>query len=373
MSKRKKQLPQTEDEVSLSEEQEAYVKDWLDIEPSNLSKEQREYTVQHWNQIIDPDEFYALFPPRKLTPEEIERETEMLEALKEVAEFKARRAELFESIMDIPEPEWIVEGFAVREGITLLYGESGVGKTSLMLQLIASLNEQRKLLSLDVRQAKPLLIEQDENPSLLRSHIERMLPIYPSLEELIVPREPVLWDNTKANFTNRLLEDFIHYSASDLVIIDSLTSLGIEDINHPRCSLVFDRLRILARKKACAFIVIHHPNKAGGIMGTGLLKPKTECTLQLQSGKLIFEKIRGNTPAGALVEPNKDPYLGISQDLKTLVFRVERATFIRERLTQGMPRAELIEVVRALYGGKRDSVGKAVDRASAELKEKGKL
>ena len=108
-------------------------------------------------------------------------------------------------------------------------------------------------------------------------------------------------------------------------------------------------------------------------MGSGLLKPKTECTLQLQSGKLIFEKIRGNTPAGALVEPNKDPYLGISQDPKTLIFRVERATFIRERLAQGMPRAELIEVVRALYGGKRDSVGKAVDRASAELKEKGKL
>ena len=48
-----------------------------------------------------------------------------------------RKEQLFMKIMDIPKANWLVEGVAVRDGITLLFGDAGVGKTSLMLQLIA--------------------------------------------------------------------------------------------------------------------------------------------------------------------------------------------------------------------------------------------
>jgi len=358
------------EDVELSEEQKEWIKDHLGEEPSEISGKQRQYISENWNKVVNPEEYHASFPPREPTFEEMEADVLVADDLKKSIE---RREQLFMSIMKISEPEWLVEGFAVRQGITVFYGDAGEGKTSLMLQLIGSAFESRRLLSFQVRLANPLLIEQDENPELLRSHVERMIPVYPSLRLLEVPREPVLWDNQKGDFANTLLEDYIRYSAANIVIIDSLTSLGIDDINHPKCSIIFDKFRLLAREWGCAFIVLHHPNKSGNIMGNKLIRAKAECVIQLQKGKVLFEKLRAKMPSSLVIEVGKVPYLEVKQDTNTLVFNIDRTTYIREQFLEGKSRAEIIDITRALYGGSKDAIGKAVDREKATLKEEGKL
>lgn len=283
-----------------------------------------------------------------------------------------KRKEFFTSVFDIPEPEWLVEGFAVKEGITLLYGDRATGKTSLMLQLIASAWEGKDLLSLKVKQVRPLFIEQDENPAMLRGHIERMLPKYDSLERLELPNDRLLWDNQNLRFAvPGMLELLISLSRANLVIIDSLTSMGIDDINHPRSAIVFDRLRDVAREWQCAFIVIHHPNKSGEIMGSNMIPPKTDIILYLEIGKLSFEKLRGQPPSIARLDQTY-PYMKIKQDEDTLVFRIDRADFIRKLIQEKKLKPEIVGTVQEVYGGERDAVRKAVGREMEKIAKKGK-
>lgn len=298
----------------------------------------------------------------RYTGEPSEEEVQLIEAIEKA---QKKKQELFTPIMDIPEPEWLIEGFVVREGITLLYGDRSAGKTSLMLQLIGCAIERKRLFGLQSRQIVPLLIEQDENPSLLRGHIERMLPVYPSLGQLQVPQEPILWDNKEGNFANiELFNDFILYSGlANLVVIDSLTSLGIEDITLPKCSIVFDKLRTIAANWRCAFIVIHHPNMKGEVMGSKLIQAKVDVILHLHDKKISIEKLRGKTPETASVDNNaKYPYFKVEQDKETLVFRIDRAEFIRAQLKQGKQKQDVVEEVLRQYGGSKESARKAVER-----------
>ncbi len=355
--------------MPLSGEQQQYVKEALGIEPTALTTGQAEYIEDHWNKAIDSkldlEEYKALFPPPALTPEQTRQSEEALKALKEVVAFEEKQTQLFQRVTDIPEPEWVVEGFAVKEGITILFGDKGQGKTSLMLQLIGCVQEGKSLVSLRVGEARTLLIEQDENPALLRGHLDRMLPVHPSLENLLVPKEPVRWNNDKMNFDNpAFIDDLMKYSKADLVIIDSLSSVGIEDINHPKGAAIFDQLRILARKWNCAFIVLHHPNKNGEVMGSNLIQAKVDVILRLHDGALSFYKLRGKYPAvvDTTVQP---PRIRIAQDKATLVFSPDKATIaknradrIRKLVSEKRTRAEIVEITHKEFGGDRTPLPK---------------
>jgi len=398
-----------EKKLTLSEEQAKWVQDQLGLDPKTLSDAQGEHIIKYWEnkpyrdfvrQRLDAkwlklgtkikkdqlDEYYgvirqcdqewasekekeerefrALFPPRELSVEEEVLQEEIAKAMQKSADMHDK---LFTPIMDIPKAEWIIQGIAVKEGITLLFGEPGAGKTSLMLQLIAAAQVGMPFVGIGVSKVTTLLVEQDENPGMLRGHIERMLPMLPSLRYLEVPNGTVLWDTNKGSFSDNTLGELIQYSGmANLVIIDSLTSLGIEDINHPRCSLVFDALRRLARAWRCAFIVIHHPNKGGDVMGSKLIHAKVDVMLRLETGKLIFEKLRGGYPAGTVIDGKEQPYLPIVQDPTTLVFRVDRETCIRGLKQAGVPRADAIRIIMVEYGGSKEAVSKAYDRVKED-------
>lgn len=296
---------------------------------------------------------------------------------KAIEEYEKGKKYLFTNVMDIPEVDWLVEGFAVEEGLTLLFGDAGVGKTSLMLQLMGCLTEGKEFLGLVTKKVETLLIEQDESRPLLRGHVERMLSGYPSLKWTEVPNFQILWDGEKMDFqyADYSLKKLIGYFWHPIVIIDSLTSLGIEDINHPASAILFDKLRQLAGIYHCAFILLHHPNKSGDVMGSNLIKAKVDCMLHLQSGRLSFEKLRGKTPESVVTKPGEVPYLSIRQDPDTLIFSEVkgRVEFIQELLLQGKPRPEIIEAVCQAYGGRKASVARAVDREKEKLIESEKL
>ena len=262
-------------------------------------------------------------------------------------EAEQKEKELFISVMDLPEVEWVVEGFIVREGITLLFGDAGIGKTSLMLQLIGCVTEVKPFLDQSVIKSNVLLVEQDEGPSVLRSHIQKMVFAHPSLWWLKLPKNTIYWNNASRNFEadGMILKELIAYSSADIVIIDSLTSLGIEDINHPSSSIVFDRLRDMANKLRCSFVVLHHPNKSGGIMGNNLIEAKVDCLVQMKKEdgviKFVPRKIRGEGFETKNIYQNPD----------TLVFNSapEKKDWIRELHELGKKPKEIAEIVSVAY------------------------
>ncbi len=316
-----------------------------------------------------------------------------------------REKQVFHNVLDIPEADWLVEAVIPVQGISLLYGDAGIGKTTLMLQLIDAVQRTVDFIGLSTKPSKVLLIEQDEPTNLIRSHVERMLPDCPSLTDLKVPASFLSWEDKTKDFevgggiprdAASSLEELIFLSDSKIVVIDSLTSIGIADINNPGVSLLFDRLRRVSATYGCSFVLLHHPGKSREIMGSNLIKAKVDVILHLNKDRLTFQKLRGTTPKIAKFEPGKQPYLSIKQDPNTITFqladtsvrnlvdyspvrsipynkqgRSDRSEFIRKLWLDGKKRAEIVDLTVAAFQGNKETVGKAVDRERNKLEAEG--
>lgn len=199
---------------------------------------------------------------------------------------------LVTDVSEFPEPDWIVEGLIVRNGLAFLYGDSGAGKTTLCLYLADTVQQGKDLFGLKCKQGRVIFIENDESAELLRSHRDKVgLP-----HRLEVANVDITWDANNKKF-NLEFEQILYYYKPDIVIIDAYTSLGIPDITRPESGLVLDELRRMAKHHQCAFVIIHHVNKSGEQIGSSLHKAKMDSMVSLINANntvtLTQEKIRG--------------------------------------------------------------------------------
>ena len=93
------------------------------------------------------------------------------------------------------------------------------------------------------------------------------------------------------DFENLL--DLIRAYPAELVIVDSLTSLGIPDLTSPSISHVMDRLRLINAEENCSFILLHHKNLSREILGSVMLRAKPDSIVELGREGLRFHKTRG--------------------------------------------------------------------------------
>jgi RecA-family ATPase len=206
-------------------------------------------------------------------------------------------SEFLLDIDKVPEPDWLAEGIIVRQGLTLIYGESQVGKTTFCLHLIDALQEGKPFFGRKCKPSKVLLVEQDQSPPITGRQKRKL----GKPKKLAIVKGQIRWSDTKGEFESNL-EVALTFNP-DVIIIDAYTSLGIKDINHPSAGLVFDALRVLSQTYNCAFVLIHHTNKGGGQMGSGLNIAKMDSVIFLSKQaetdgiktiKVEQEKIKGD-------------------------------------------------------------------------------
>jgi|GEM_PF-2512771 len=202
------------------------------------------------------------------------------------------RINLVSEVGEFPEPEWIVEGIVVRNGLTLLYGDSNAGKTTFCLYLVDAVQNGKDLFGLKCKEGSSIFIENDESPSLLRG----LRDIVGLPHILPVANVDIVWDANHKIFSEKF-DVMLHNYVPDIVIIDSYTSLGIPDITRPESALVLDELRRMAKNHKCAFVIIHHVNKSGEQIGSSLHKAKMDSIVSLvninNTVTLTQEKVRG--------------------------------------------------------------------------------
>lgn len=260
-------------------------------------------------------------PKRDLTMKDTEKVSWLKQSWGEGAD------ELLLDIDEVPEPDWLVEGIVVRQGLTLIYGESKIGKTTFCLNLIDALQRGNPLFGRKCKKAKALLIEQDQSPPILGAQKRKL----GKPEKLAVVKAQIRWNNATKKLDGNL--EAVLTFKPDVVIIDAYTSLGIEDINHPSAGLVFDALRVLSQEYNCAFVLIHHTNRSGTQMGSGLNTAKMDSVLFLKKTaesqgvktvKIEQEKVKGDKCDDMVVYFNTDTLqMTVDETAKEMVFRLK--------------------------------------------------
>lgn len=253
-------------------------------------------------------------------------------------------------ISEFPEPDWIVEGFIVRNGLTLLYGNSGTGKTTLCLYLADAMSKGMDFFGLKCKPGKVLFVENDESPELLKSHRDKVgLP-----DRLLVANIEVSWNTSEGRF-NKEFGDLLYYHFPDVVVIDAYTSLHIPDITRPDSALVLDELRRLAERYHCAMVIIHHVNKSNEQMGSSLHRAKMDSIVslvQLPKDRIVLtqEKIRGSKFQPKVINFNPDTLemRDASMTLKEQVLELQSLGLANKEIVDKFPKQHRGSVGRYL-------------------------
>lgn len=313
--------------------------------------------------------FYSEEDPPEWTYEEFMEELDLHcynEDEKEVLAL-ARKLERIEKGIDLArdvsefsEPDWIVEGLVVRNGLTLLYGDSGTGKATLCLYLADAMQEGKDLFGLKCKGGKVLFVENDESGELLKSHRDKVgLP-----KNLLVAKTDVVWE-AHGRF-NKEFDDMLYYYPSDLLVIDAYTSLGIPDITRPESALVLDELRRRSKEHHHATLITHHTNLSGGQMGSNLHRAKMDSIVSLSrigAERIILtqEKVRGSKFADKILDFNQDT-------LEMKEAGVSLKDEVRKLLSQGRNKDEIRE---SLPKSKKATVDRYIREVEAETRIKG--
>lgn len=176
----------------------------------------------------------------------------------------------FRTPTGIGELDRVLGGGVVLGGFTLLGGDPGIGKSTLLLQMAASLSEQKQ----DGKKQTVLYISAEESVEQTLNRAARL---------------SLFQDSVKVAAENNLLQilETINQLKPQVVIIDS-----IQTIYHPEVtsapgtvSQVRDcagHLMSLAKSKNIAIFLIGHITKDGNIAGPKVLEHMVDCVLSFE-------------------------------------------------------------------------------------------
>ena len=170
------------------------------------------------------------------------------------------------SVQNAQNYEWIVENFFPKGFISFLFGESGCGKTWILLDLCLKLIQGEDVLNgIEVQPSKVLLFEGDAPDTLLKERLFKLCSNVDDTKFKYVNRFNT--DNSDFNIDlasedgRKNIEIIIKESGCDLVIFDTLISFINDECDPKEIKPCVDFLRSVAKKYNCHILVCHHSRK----------------------------------------------------------------------------------------------------------------
>ena len=183
-------------------------------------------------------------------------------ALQQLSSIKTQSSARIKS--HISEFDRVLGGGFVPGQVVLLAGDPGIGKSTLLMQLAASMQEK-----------KVLYICGEESPNQIKVRAERMKY---KAENLYILNE-----------TDVLIINSILDSSSDfaLIIVDSIQTLSMEGIASPPGSVAQVRecshaLTVLAKRMQIPLVLVGHVTKDGNVAGPKVLEHLVDTVLYLE-------------------------------------------------------------------------------------------
>ncbi|MBP0011300.1 AAA family ATPase [Roseofilum sp. Belize Diploria] len=212
--------------------------------------------------------------------------------------------------------DWIFPGWIPRGSLVCLYGTGGVGKTRMTHSMTYSLISGEPWGDYEVDGAKRVLVVQADQGDRENHQMLDIQGFY-GLSDEQQDRYRVIqnWSTGRLSY---LKQEILEHKP-DVVVLDSYTTVNIDtttDENSMRYATPLIHWKRLAQECGCAFIVLHHANKGGGMRGTTAIHNTVDEVWQLAhrterpNGEVVLsiEKSRSRGPAQYLLKYDPDSW-----------------------------------------------------------------
>ncbi len=168
----------------------------------------------------------------------------------------------------IEELDRVLGGGLVPGSVTLLHGEPGIGKSTILLQAAAEIAASGRTV---------LYLSGEESPQQVRLRAERLGALHPTLylaSETSVPHVIGAIDAVKP----------------DVVIVDSVQTLVVPELASAPGSVAqvrecSHRLVSEAKRRSCAVVLVGHVTKDGGLAGPRVLEHLVDTVLSFEGDR----------------------------------------------------------------------------------------
>lgn len=185
-----------------------------------------------------------------------------------------------------PSPDWLIDSVIPANGLALIYGESGIGKTFLAIDIVCAVASGACWRGKPTRQGSVLFIAAEDSGGTrkrLRAFCIDNQIDYTSLDMRISEHGINLMDQ---GFVDAVIEDIRSLGDPKLVVIDTLamSAPGLDENGSRDMSLFLNHCKRIYEATGVVVIVIHHCGKdlSRGARGWSGLKAAADTVVNIQ-------------------------------------------------------------------------------------------
>lgn len=222
-----------------------------------------------------------------------------------------------EDIVAVPPTQWLIDGALPKDGIALLSGLPGVGKTWLSLSLALNVCAGGSWMGRKAQEGRVLYLDEENATSLLSERLRKLSYTYgsPGADKLrfLVSKGMSFSNPEKLKELRALIDEF----RPSLIIVDSLVRVHSgEENSSGDMSRVFLEMRKLINDFSLCFLLLHHESKmaygrdnedrdptAGDMRGSNEITASADAAYSLVRRKGALSLFNTKLRCGELIPP----------------------------------------------------------------------
>jgi len=213
----------------------------------------------------------------------------------------------YKQLLELPPKKWLVHKLFGEKEIGMIYGDSGTGKTFVVIDMIISLAIAKTWAGVfDV--TRPLTVAYccGEGISGLPERLKTAVSHY-ELDDIpnfhFFPEMPQLFAENIENEIKKFVLEWKMFQSNglrkplDVLFIDTFHTaiVGAEENSSKEMGIVIHNCRHANKELGCTVIVVHHTTKSGeSYRGSGAIKGALDFSFEVENAKTLtgFRKIR---------------------------------------------------------------------------------